>query len=215
VALDEAGTLEKYGVKVMGTSVATVIATEDRKIFNQKLNEIGEKIAQSETANTLEEAHRIALEIGFPVMIRSAFSLGGLGSGICATPEILEEKSRIALALAPQILVEKSLLGWKELEYEVVRDAADNCITVCNMENFDPLGVHTGDSIVIAPSQTLSNKEYHMLRETAIKVGQYLYTFVNVCVCLCVIHVYVYVFHQNQVPNASRDGDQSALCFMA
>mmetsp|Transcript_30203 Transcript_30203/g.68592 ORF Transcript_30203/g.68592 Transcript_30203/m.68592 type:complete len:1531 (+) Transcript_30203:172-4764(+) len=174
VELYNSGILEKYGVRVMGTPVETVIATEDREIFNQKLGEIGEKIAQSKTANTIEQAKVVAKEIGYPVMIRAAYALGGLGSGICNTEAILVEKSQIALALSPQILVEKSLLGWKELEYEVVRDAADNCITVCNMENFDPLGVHTGDSIVIAPSQTLSNREYHMLRDTAIKVVRHL-----------------------------------------
>eukprot|EP01038_Epipyxis_sp_PR26KG_P004965 gene4965-6940_t len=174
VALYESGVLAKYGVKVMGTPVETVIATEDRKIFNEKLQEIGEKIAQSETAESVEAAKKVAQIIGYPVMIRAAYALGGLGSGICNNEQILEEKAKIALALAPQILVEKSLLGWKELEYEVVRDAADNCITVCNMENFDPLGVHTGDSIVLAPSQTLSNREYHMLRETAIKVVRHL-----------------------------------------
>lgn len=174
VALYEKGILEKYGVAVMGTSVETVMATEDRKIFNEKLQEIGEKIAQSKTAESVAEAKIVAKEIGYPVMIRAAYALGGLGSGICNTEEILVEKSQMALALSPQILVEKSLLGWKELEYEVVRDAADNCITVCNMENFDPLGVHTGDSIVVAPSQTLSNREYHMLRETAIKVVRHM-----------------------------------------
>ena len=174
VELYNKGILKKYGVSVMGTPVETVIATEDRQIFNDKLNEIGEKIARSATAENVNEAKKVALEIGYPVMIRAAYTLGGLGSGICANEEILIEKSKIALALSPQILVEKSLLGWKELEYEVVRDAADNCITVCNMENFDPLGVHTGDSIVLAPSQTLSNREYHMLRETAIKVVRHL-----------------------------------------
>jgi carbamoyl-phosphate synthase large subunit len=151
-----------------------VIDTEDRERFNDKLKEIGEKIALSETAETVEQAKAAAAKIGYPCMIRAAYALGGLGSGICDNEEILEEKSRIALALSPQILVEKSMVGWKELEYEVVRDAADNCITVCNMENFDPLGVHTGDSIVIAPSQTLSNYEYHMLRETAVKVVRHL-----------------------------------------
>jgi carbamoyl-phosphate synthase (ammonia) len=140
VELYNKGVLKKYGVSVMGTPVETVIATEDRQIFNDKLNEIGEKIARSATAETVEEAKREALAIGYPVMIRAAYTLGGLGSGICATEAILEEKSKIALSMSPQILVEKSLLGWKELEYEVVRDAADNCITVCNMENFDPLG---------------------------------------------------------------------------
>eukprot|EP00981_Chlorochromonas_danica_P010802 scaffold3414_cov183-Ochromonas_danica.AAC.8 len=174
VELENRGILAKYGVRVMGTPVETVVATEDREIFNAKLKEIGEKIALSDTAESVQAAKEVAKKIGYPVMIRAAYALGGLGSGICANETILEEKAKIALALAPQILVEKSLLGWKELEYEVVRDSADNCITVCNMENFDPLGVHTGDSIVLAPSQTLSNREYHMLRETAIKVVRHL-----------------------------------------
>ena len=174
VELHNMGILEKYGVEVMGTPISTIVATEDRKIFNEKLTEIGEKIAPSLTADTVEVAQAVAKSIGYPVMIRAAFALGGLGSGICPTEEVLIEKAKVALALSPQILVEKSLRGWKELEYEVVRDAADNCITVCNMENFDPLGVHTGDSIVLAPSQTLSNREYHMLRETAIKVVRHL-----------------------------------------
>lgn len=174
VELYHSGVLEKYGVQVMGTPVPVVIDTEDRERFNDKLKEIGEKIAMSETAETVEQAKVAAAKVGYPCMIRAAYALGGLGSGICENEEILEEKSRIALALSPQILVEKSMVGWKELEYEVVRDAADNCITVCNMENFDPLGVHTGDSIVIAPSQTLSNYEYHMLRETAVKVVRHL-----------------------------------------
>lgn len=174
VELYQKGILAKYGVAVMGTSIETVIATEDRKIFNEKLTEIGEKIAPSLTAETVNEAVATANKLGYPVMIRAAFALGGLGSGICATEEILLEKAKIALTLSPQILVEKSLRGWKELEYEVVRDGNNNCITVCNMENFDPLGVHTGDSIVLAPSQTLSNREYHMLRETAIKVVRHL-----------------------------------------
>ena len=174
VELYNKGILQKYNVKVMGTPVETVVATEDRQIFSDKLLEIGEKIALSYTAENVTEAKRVAKKIGYPVMIRAAYTLGGLGSGICDTEAILEEKSKIALALSPQILVEKSLLGWKELEYEVVRDSADNCITVCNMENFDPLGIHTGDSIVLAPSQTLSNREYHMLRETAIKVVRHL-----------------------------------------
>jgi len=174
VELYNTGILKKYNVSVMGTPVETVIATEDRQIFSDKLVEIGEKIALSYTAESVPDAIAMAKKIGYPVMIRAAYTLGGLGSGICENESILVEKSKIALALSPQILVEKSLLGWKELEYEVVRDAADNCITVCNMENFDPLGIHTGDSIVIAPSQTLSNREYHMLRETAIKVVRHL-----------------------------------------
>ena len=140
VELYNKGILQKYGVRVMGTPVETVIATEDRQIFNDKLNEIGEKIALSATAETAEQAKKVAMEIGYPVMIRAAYTLGGLGSGICANESILVEKAQIALSMSPQILVEKSLLGWKELEYEVVRDAADNCITVCNMENFDPIG---------------------------------------------------------------------------
>ena len=174
VELDQSGVLDKYNVKVMGTPVQTVITSEDRELFNIALKEIGEKIAVSKTAETVDEAKRVAKEIGYPVMIRAAYTLGGLGSGICDTEEHLTEKTKIALALSPQVLVERSMVGWKELEYEVVRDAADNCITVCNMENFDPLGIHTGDSIVIAPSQTLSNREYHMLRETAIKVVRHL-----------------------------------------
>eukprot|EP00968_Pinguiococcus_pyrenoidosus_P015568 scaffold1439_cov282-Pinguiococcus_pyrenoidosus.AAC.4 len=174
VALNDAGILEKYGVAVLGTSVETIVATEDREIFANKLIEIEEKIAPSIAVSTIEDTMDAADRIGYPVMIRSAFALGGLGSGICEDPEGLRDMAGKALAVAPQILVEKSLKGWKEVEYEVVRDAADNCVTVCNMENFDPLGVHTGDSIVIAPSQTLSNEEYHMLRETAIKVVRHL-----------------------------------------
>ncbi|CAM9724691.1 unnamed protein product, partial [Phaeothamnion confervicola] len=165
-----AGTLDKYNVKVLGTPIQSIINTEDRDVFNAKLAEIGEKIAPSKAVEGLEEAVKAAYGIGFPVMIRSAYALGGLGSGICNDEAELRDMGRKALSLSSQILVEKSLRGWKEVEYEVVRDAADNCITVCNMENFDPLGVHTGDSIVIAPSQTLSNTEYHMLRETALKV---------------------------------------------
>ncbi|KAA0161860.1 hypothetical protein FNF28_04925 [Cafeteria roenbergensis] len=170
VELDKNGVLEKYGVRVLGTSVQAIKNTEDRDIFASKLKEIGEKLAPSVATDNIEDAVKAAEGIGYPVMIRSAYALGGLGSGICTDEEHLREMASKALAVAPQILVEKSLKGWKEVEYEVVRDAADNCITVCNMENFDPLGVHTGDSIVIAPSQTLSNEEYHMLRETAIKV---------------------------------------------
>uniref|UniRef100_A0A673B5L5 Carbamoyl-phosphate synthase [ammonia], mitochondrial n=1 Tax=Sphaeramia orbicularis TaxID=375764 RepID=A0A673B5L5_9TELE len=171
VELFQSGVLEKYGVKVLGTPVESIMATEDRQLFADKLMEINEKIAPSIAVQTVSDALDAAEKIGYPVMLRSAYALGGLGSGLCANKEKLEET---ALAMSSQILVEKSLLGWKEVEYEVVRDVADNCVTVCNMENFDPLGIHTGDSIVVAPSQTLSNEEYHMLRETAIKVVRHL-----------------------------------------
>jgi len=164
------GTLQSLGVSILGTQIEAVMNTEDRQLFSDRLNEINERIAESYTAETLADAQKAAEVIGFPVMIRSAYALGGLGSGICRDADHLDDMARKAFSVSPQILVEKSMLGWKEVEYEVVRDAYDNCITVCNMENFDPLGVHTGDSIVVAPSQTLSNDEYHMLRETAIKV---------------------------------------------
>ncbi|KAF1382425.1 hypothetical protein PFLUV_G00143650 [Perca fluviatilis] len=170
VELFQSGVLEQYGVKVLGTPVESIMATEDRQLFADKLNEINEKIAPSFAVKLVSDALKAAEQIGYPVMLRSAYALGGLGSGLCANKEKLEETAHKALAMSSQILVEKSLMGWKEVEYEVVRDVADNCVTVCNMENFDPLGIHTGDSIVVAPSQTLSNEEYHMLRETAIKV---------------------------------------------
>ena len=174
VALHEAGVFKKYNVQVLGTQIDAIVATEDRQIFADKLNEIKEKLAPSITAENIEDAVTAAYKIGFPVMIRSAFALGGLGSGICTDEKHLRDMASRAFALTNQILVEKSLKGWKEVEYEVVRDVSDNCITVCNMENFDPLGVHTGDSIVVAPSQTLSNEEYHMLRNTAIKVVRHI-----------------------------------------
>uniref|UniRef100_A0A087XCA4 Carbamoyl phosphate synthase arginine-specific large chain n=1 Tax=Poecilia formosa TaxID=48698 RepID=A0A087XCA4_POEFO len=174
VELFQRGILEQYGVKVLGTPVESIMATEDRQLFADKLMEINEKIAPSIAVESVCDALKAAEEIGYPVMLRSAYALGGLGSGLCANKEKLEETAQKALAMSSQILVEKSLLGWKEVEYEVVRDVADNCVTVCNMENFDPLGIHTGDSIVVAPSQTLSNEEYHMLRETAIKVVRHL-----------------------------------------
>jgi carbamoyl-phosphate synthase (ammonia) len=170
VEMYENGIFEKYGVEVLGTSIEAVIYTEDRELFSNKLHEIKEKIAESYTADNIDDAIIHANKIGYPLMIRSAFALGGLGSGICANEEMLIEMGRQALSVSPQILVERSMKGWKEVEYEVVRDTHDNCITVCNMENFDPLGIHTGESIVMAPSQTLSNEEYHMLRDTAIKV---------------------------------------------
>jgi len=174
VEMYQAGVFEKYNVKVLGTQIDAVINTEDRQLFSDRLNEINEKIAESYTALTVEEACQAAKKTGYPLMIRSAFALGGLGSGICKDEEHLRENAAKALATSPQILVEKSMLGWKEVEYEVVRDIYDNCVTVCNMENFDPLGIHTGDSIVIAPSQTMSDEEYHMLRETAIRVVRHL-----------------------------------------
>ena len=170
VELYENGIFDKYNVEVLGTPIDVVINTEDRQLFSDRLNEIDEKIAESYAVDNLPDAIEGAKKIGYPLMIRSAFALGGLGSGICADEEELMDMGTKALSLSDQILVERSMKGWKEVEYEVVRDAHDNCITVCNMENFDPLGIHTGDSIVMAPSQTLSNQEYHMLRDTAIKV---------------------------------------------
>ena len=174
IELEKRGVLAKYGVKVLGTSVESIEATEDRGIFSDKLNEINERIAPSFACNTLEEALAASDKIGFPCMVRCAFALGGLGSALINDRAKFEDHCREAFASTPQVLVEKSLKGWKEVEYEVVRDSADNCITVCNMENFDPLGVHTGDSIVVAPSQTLTDEEYHMLRTTAIKVVRHL-----------------------------------------
>ena len=171
VEMFKAGTFEKYGVQVLGTPVEAVIYTEDRQLFSDKLNEINEKIAESYTAETVAEAIEHGKKIGYPLMIRSAYALGGLGSGICKDEEHLKTMARQALSTSSQILVERSMKGWKEVEYEVVRDSHDNCVTVCNMENFDPLGIHTGESIVMAPSQTLSNEEYHMLRTTAINVS--------------------------------------------
>lgn len=174
VELHSRGVLQKYGVEVLGTQIDVINATEDRDMFNLKLKEIDEKIAKSFAVNSVEDSIKAAYEIGFPVMIRSAFALGGLGSGICEDEAELRAMAKKAFAGSPQILVERSMKGWKEVEYEVVRDNMNNCLTVCNMENFDPLGIHTGESIVIAPSQTLSNKEYHMLRETALKVVRHL-----------------------------------------
>jgi len=174
VELYEAGIFDKYNVEVLGTPIDVVINTEDRQLFSDRLHEIDEKIASSHTADTVEEAIVAAKDIGYPLMIRSAFALGGLGSGMCYDEEHLRDMASMALSTSPQILVEKSMKGWKEIEYEVVRDAYDNCVTVCNMENFDPLGIHTGDSIVMAPSQTLSDEEYHMLRNTAIRVVRHL-----------------------------------------
>ncbi len=170
VALYREGVLEKYNVKVLGTPVQAIIDTEDRELFVEKLNQIDVKTIKSEAVENAEDARRAARELGYPVIVRAAYALGGLGSGFCDNEEELDVLVEKAFAFSPQVLVEKSLRGWKEVEYEVVRDRFDNCITVCNMENFDPLGIHTGESIVIAPSQTLTNKEYHKLRELAIRI---------------------------------------------
>ena len=170
VELYKKGVFEKYGVKVLGTPVQAIIDTEDRDLFVKRLDEIGVKTIKSEACNTVEEVQKAAHELGFPVILRAAYALGGLGSGFCDNDEELKTQAEEAFSFSSQVLVEKSLRGWKEIEYEVVRDRYDNCITVCNMENFDPLGIHTGESIVVAPSQTLSNSEYHKLRALAIKI---------------------------------------------
>ena len=170
VALYQSGVLEKYNVRVLGTPVQAIMDTEDRELFVRKLDEIGVKTIKSEAVENAEDARRAAAELGYPVIVRAAYALGGLGSGFCDNEEELNVLVEKAFSFSPQVLVEKSLKGWKEVEYEVVRDRFDNCITVCNMENFDPLGIHTGESIVIAPSQTLSNRDYHKLRELAIRI---------------------------------------------
>ncbi len=170
VELYKSGVLEKYGLKVLGTPVQAIIDTEDRELFVEKLDEIDVKTIKSQACENIEDARKAAKELGYPVIIRAAYALGGLGSGFCDNEEELDRIAEKAFAFSPQVLVEKSLKGWKEIEYEVVRDRYDNCITVCNMENFDPLGIHTGESIVIAPSQTLTNSEYHKLRALSIKI---------------------------------------------
>lgn len=170
VELYKSGVLEKYNVKVLGTPVQAIMDTEDRELFVDRLNEIDVKTIKSEACETIEQARKAAADLGYPVIIRAAYALGGLGSGFCDNEEELDKLAEKAFSFSPQVLVEKSLKGWKEIEYEVVRDRYDNCITVCNMENFDPLGIHTGESIVIAPSQTLTNSEYHKLRALSIKI---------------------------------------------
>ena len=170
VELFRAGVLDRYNVKVLGTPVRAIIDTEDRELFVEKLDQIDVKTIKSSAANDVESALRIANELGYPVIVRAAYALGGLGSGFCDNDAELAPLVEKALTFSPQVLIEKSLKGWKEVEYEVVRDRFDNCITVCNMENFDPLGIHTGESIVIAPSQTLTNSEFHKLRELAIRI---------------------------------------------
>ena len=164
------GILDKYNVQVLGTPVQAIMDTEDRDLFIKRLDEIGVKTIKSQPASSIEEARQAAAELGFPLIVRAAYALGGLGSGFCDNMEQLEEICEKAFSFSPQVLVEKSLKGWKEIEYEVVRDRYDNCITVCNMENFDPLGIHTGESIVVAPSQTLSNSDYYYLRELSIRI---------------------------------------------
>ena len=170
VELYRSGVLDKYGVKVLGTPVQAIMDTEDRELFVRKLDEIGVKTIKSHACENIDAARQAASELGYPVILRAAYALGGLGSGFCDNEEELDRLAEKAFSFSPQVLVEKSLKGWKEIEYEVVRDRYDNCITVCNMENFDPLGIHTGESIVVAPSQTLTNSEYHKLRALAIKI---------------------------------------------
>ena len=174
VALHQSGVLARYGVEVLGTPVEAIMNTEDRDLFARKLDEIEVKTIKSHAVECVEDARRAAAELGYPVIIRAAYALGGLGSGFCDNEQELDELCSKAFSFSPQVLVEKSLKGWKEVEYEVVRDCYDNCITVCNMENFDPLGIHTGESIVIAPSQTLTNNEYHKLREIAIRIVRHI-----------------------------------------
>ena len=170
VELYKTGVLEKYNVQVLGTPVQAIMDTEDRELFVEKLDEINVKTIQSEACETIEAARAAAKALGYPVILRAAYALGGLGSGFCDNEEELNKLAEKAFSFSPQVLVEKSLKGWKEIEYEVVRDKYDNCITVCNMENFDPLGIHTGESIVIAPTQTLTKSEASKLRALAIKI---------------------------------------------
>ena len=170
VALHQAGVLQRYGVSVLGTPVEAIMATEDRQLFVEKLDEIGIKTITSKAVDNVDDALQAAQWVGYPVIVRAAYALGGMGSGFCDNEQQLRTRVENALAFSQQVLIEKSLKGWKEIEYEVMRDQYDNCITVCNMENFDPLGIHTGESIVVAPSQTLNNADYHFLRQMAIKI---------------------------------------------
>ena len=174
VELFKNGVLDKYGVRVLGTPVQAIMDTEDRELFVGKLNEIGVKTIKSEACENIEQTRHAAALLGYPVILRAAYALGGLGSGFCDNQEELDRLAEKAFSFSPQVLVEKSLKGWKEIEYEVVRDRYDNCITVCNMENFDPLGIHTGESIVVAPSQSLTNSEYHKLRALSIKIVRHI-----------------------------------------
>ncbi|MBI3893523.1 MAG: ATP-grasp domain-containing protein, partial [Candidatus Wallbacteria bacterium] len=169
LALHREGTLERHGCRVLGTPIETIVTTEDRELFARRLAEIGVPMPPSVAARSSSEALEAARQLGYPVLVRAAYTLGGLGSAVAADPVALQEAARAALAVSDQLLVERALSGWKEIEYEVLRDRADNCITVCNMENLDPLGIHTGESVVVAPSQTLSNDEYHELRRSAVR----------------------------------------------
>ena len=172
VDLADAGVLDRYGVRMLGTSLKTIRNAEDRELFKQLLASIDEPLPPNTTVSSMAEARLAAREMGLPLVVRPAYTLGGTGGGIAGTPEELEAIVAGGLAASPisQVLLERSLVGWKEIEYEVMRDAADNCVTICNMENIDPMGVHTGDSIVVAPSQTLSDKEYQMLRSASLKI---------------------------------------------
>jgi len=172
--LADRGVLAEHGVQVLGTPIQTIKDTEDRELFVGRLNEINVQTPRSHAVTSVVDAMRTAEDIGYPVMVRIAFALGGLGSGMCANAEELADRAKKGLAHSSQILIEEYLTGWKEVEYEVVRDAFDNCITVCNMENVDPLGIHTGESIVVAPSQTLTNDEYHRLRELSVRIIRHL-----------------------------------------
>ncbi|HLG25611.1 MAG TPA: ATP-grasp domain-containing protein, partial [Candidatus Gracilibacteria bacterium] len=174
IELHEKGVLKKYGVKVLGTPVSAIQKTEDRELFNKEILSLGMKVPKSIACSSVQEGLAAAKKIGYPVIVRAAFALGGKGSGFAFIESELNELLETAFAYSPQVLVEENLKGWKEIEYEVVRDRNDNCITVCNMENFDPLGIHTGESLVVAPSQTLTNHEYHRLREIAMKVIRHL-----------------------------------------
>ena len=174
VELHRAGVFAQYGVRVLGTPIQAIIDTEDRDLFVRRLDEIDVKTIRSQACSNVDEVRQAAVRLGYPVILRAAFALGGLGSGFCDDEDELLAQAEEAFSFSSQVLVEKSLRGWKEIEYEVVRDCHDNCITVCNMENFDPLGIHTGESIVVAPSQTLSNTEYHMLRSLAIRIVRHL-----------------------------------------
>jgi carbamoyl-phosphate synthase large subunit len=174
IALEDQGILKKFEVEVLGTPIRAIRETEDRGIFTEKLTEIGIMMAKSAAVSSMEEAHQVAESLGYPLMLRIAYALGGLGSGICKNAEELDRRVKMAFHYTNQVLIEECLTGWKEVEYEIVRDRFDNCVAVCNMENFDSMGIHTGESIVVAPSQTLNNEEYHSLRDVAIRIARHI-----------------------------------------